>query len=482
MSNYDAVSPEYAYNLEEWETNRVICAGATEVKRNFLTLITSPFWRDTAEDQAKLTKYRNLSSFTDYAYRTIVGLRSLAFGKKPIIDLSTSVAYLMDNADGKGNGIVAVMKKTLDNVLTYGRHGILVEYDDMDKQAYLYGFNALSVINWRYAGEKLKFVVIKEVIAKEDGYDYTPIERYRVLEMDNGEYTSTVYEDGEMVSRKTPKDANGNSLKLIPFFFIGSLNNDAECDRPPISSIVELNRAHYQHSCDLSLHAHITAGATLHIALGQSESYSEFSEANEQGVRVGTYNTIVTQAGGYAKFVEAKENNLLQTMMDNKRDEMIKLGAKLINDNIGNVTATQARISNQSESATLSDIVNNIEIGFTDAIHTATSFMETSLTKIVGGETETSIKFDKSYYTGFADAQTLAIMMNLMDRGIVGKRDMFTLLKKNGVIDEERDFDEAIDEAKDDAMDYLDMMAKYDSKPSEETPMNSSIDTGVQNK
>lgn len=482
MSNYNATHPDYAYNLEEWETNRIITAGAIEVKRNFLKLVVNPFWRNTKEDEAKLEKYMRLSSFTDYAYRTIVGLRSLAFGKKPIIDLPEAVKYLLENADGKGNDLIAVMKKALDNTLTYGRHGLLVEYSDDDKRAYIYGYGALSIVNWRYIGDKLKFVVIKEIFAKEEGYDYSPIERFRVLEMVNGVYQSSVYEDGALVSNAVPKDANGNPFTEIPFIFIGSLNNDAECDRPPISSIVELNRAHYQHSCDLSLHAHITAGMTLHVALGQNESYQEFEEANQNGVRVGTYNTIVTQAGGYIKFVEAQENNLLSSLMDNKRDEMIRLGAKLINDNIGNVTATQARISNQSEAATLSDIINNIEIGFTHAVGYVSSYMMSDIIKLVGDSVDVDIKFDKSYYTGFTDAQTMAIMMNLMDRGIVSKRDIFSLLKKNGHIDEERDIDEALDEAKMDAMDYLDMMQEYEATPSKETPMNTGIDTGVKNK
>jgi hypothetical protein len=230
-------------------------------------------------------------------------------------------------------------------------------------------------------------------------------------------------------------------MTSLPFVFVGALNNDLLPDKPPIDSICELSRSHFQNAVDLELRLYVGGSPTLHVSLGQNETQQTFEESNSSGIKVGAFNTIVTQNGGKVEFVEVAQNSALQERMDKKRDEMIALGAKMITDNDSDVTATQARIVNQSESATLSDLVNNLESAYSTACQYVNVFMTGNF------DEEIMIEFDKQYYLGITEPQALAMMVQFMDRGVVARRDMFDLLKRNNLIDESREFEDVANEA-----------------------------------
>jgi hypothetical protein len=188
------------------------------------------------------------------------------------------------------------------------------------------------------------------------------------------------------------------------------------------------------------LRLYVGGSPTLHVSLGQNETQQSFDEANTNGIKVGAFNTIVTQNGGKVEFVEVSQNSALQERMNAKRDEMIALGAKMITDNQTEITATQARIVNQSESATLSDMVNNLASAYMLVCAYCELFMG-------GTVTDTVIEFDKQYYLGLAEPQALAMMVQFLDRGIVARRDVFDLLKRNNLIEEAREFEDVANES-----------------------------------
>ena len=453
MAAVDTKHPEYLLMQDGWTDNEILTAGARVVKANFNRLVVHPFTQPTQEHKEKADKIKRLSVFTEYPTRTVTALRSMAFAKSPVIELPVALEYLLDNSDGQGNSLEQAMKRTLQNQVIYGRHGLYVDYPAVDEsltvaqikslglQAYIYQYNPKSIINWRADGDDLTLVVMVETYTKEDdGFSETLGEQYRVLRLIEGVYTVEVYREGSLYEQRQPRDASGRLMSFIPFVFVGAMNNDAGCDKPPIDPICELSRSHFQNAVDLELRLYVGGSPTLHVSLGQGESQQTFDEANTSGIKVGAFNTIVTQAGGKVEFVEVAQNSALQERMNTKRDEMIALGAKMITDQQTAITATQARIVNQSESATLSDMVNNLADAYAKAIAYCELFMTGTMSDI-------TIEFDKQYYLGLAEPQALALMVQFLDRGIVARRDVFDLLKRNNLIEESREFEDVANEA-----------------------------------
>jgi hypothetical protein len=66
---------------------------------------------------------------------------------------------------------------------------------------------------------------------------------------------------------------------------------------------------------------------------------------------------------------------------------------------------------------------------------------------MTGTMSDIVIEFDKQYYLGLAEPQALALMVQFLDRGIVARRDVFDLLKRNNLIEDGREFEDAANEA-----------------------------------
>ena len=438
----NSTHPEYDYRLEEWNLNAVMAAGSQAVKRNFETYVVDPFREGETEKKAK---YKKLAVFTEFTFRTIETLKGMAFSKSPTIQLPTQIDYIRTNADANSNDLSQAMKMAVHSVLESGRYGLLVDYPQVEEnltkaqinaqglRASIFGYKAREIINWRTDKDKLTLVVLTEFYDKSiDGFEVEKEVQYRALRLIDGVYTVELYRDSMIYATYQPRDAGGRTFDHIPFYFIGALNNDSSCDRPPLSAIADLNRAYFQNSCDLELHVHIAAGGLLHISLGENETADTFAENNLDGIKVGTYAVAQTMSGGSVNFVQPPENNLILKVREEKRDEMLLLGAKLIKPDMGNMTATQASIVHQGETSTLSDIVDNVAISYTKAIKDVAMFMYGE-----PSDDDVLIDFDKSFYAEQTDAQVLQLIYQAVLGGYYTKQDWHKLLLKAGLTDEE---------------------------------------------
>lgn len=438
----NSTHPDYDLMRPEWDLNNTMIGGSMSVKRKFDQFIVDPF-KDSETD--KKEKYRKLSVFTEFSFRTVEALKGMAFAKQPKALIPQSIEYIRTNCDANGNDLTQAKKGAVHGVLANGRYGLLVDYPMVDEaltraqirsmglRASIFGYKATQIINWRISQDKLSLVVLVESYdKKDDGFETEKGLQHRVLRLVDGVYVVEIYQDEKLVASYQPRDAQGNLFDHIPFYFVGALNNDASCDRPPMSAICDLNRAYYQNSCDLELHTHISSAGTLHISLGQDESNETFAEANSEGVKVGTYSVILTQSGGTVQFVEPPSNNLIMAVREEKRNEMILLGAKLIKTDTGNMTATQAGIIHQGETSTLSDVVDNVASAYTKALYDVALFMVGQL-----GEGEIMIEFDKTFYEQATDAQLMAQIYSAVMGGYFSKKDWHNFLLRNGLTDEE---------------------------------------------
>ena len=85
-----------------------------------------------------------------------------------------------------------------------------------------------------------------------DPFDVEHCMYHRVLLLVEGVYTQRLYdENNKLVSDDiVPRKSNGSTWDVIPFEFIGSVNNDETSDKAPLYDIAEVNIAHYRNSAD----------------------------------------------------------------------------------------------------------------------------------------------------------------------------------------------------------------------------------------
>jgi len=110
--------------------------------------------------------------------------------------------------------------------------------------------------------------------------------------------------------------------------------------------------------------------------------------------------------------------------------QMVKIGARIIQDQGGNETAEAAKIRFSGQNSKLGSIIINIEEGFYKCLYWAMDFM--------GGTVEPMIKINKEFYDATIDPQLLMAQIQLMDRGVIAKDDVRDLMRKANLIDSER--------------------------------------------
>lgn len=341
---------------------------------------------------AKYVNYLFRAMFFGFTRRTLNAAVGALFRKPPQVSLPPQIEYLINNVDGAGMGLVQQAKALANGVWRHGRGGLLVDMPKTDgpiSVAQLQGgmgpritfYDHYSIINWKTTGEgeqeRLSLVVLHEEFDQEpDGFAHKKGERYRVLRIIDGVYVQQVFTqngDDWLYDEVTPLEG-GLPMQHIPFYPCGSVNNSI-CIQPlPLEDMCEVNLGHYRNSADLEESSNQQSGPTLIIAPGQSMDGHEFARANPGGVTVGATRGINVGTGGSATLLQADPNNLARTLMLDKEQQAIMIGAQLITQG-SNQTAEAARIGSASDSSVMATIADNISDAYYDALQQCALFV-----------------------------------------------------------------------------------------------------------
>ena len=148
-------------------------------------------------------------------------------------------------------------------------------------------------------------------------------------------------------------------MEELPFMFIGSKNNDPTIDEPPLYPIASLNLAHYRNSADYEEACFIT-GQPTPVAIGLTESWLD---TIMKGVfKLGSRAFVPLPAEADAKLLQAEPNIMPIEAMKHKEDQMMAIGAKLVETEITSAerTATEVTVENASETSILESTAVNV--------------------------------------------------------------------------------------------------------------------------
>ena len=289
VSGVQTTHPEYAKRFKQWKIMRDVMEGDDAIKGAGEDYLPRPSTAHECFDKYELMQYesfKNRSIFTNYTAQIRDCLHGMIESRPAKIDIPQNMKgdYFINNVDYQGNSADQFFSDSLEDVLTTGFGGILVDLPKVDPnmskaqaekkkiRPYLSYYNAESIINWKFkivnGVKKLSLVVLKEEVDKaEDQFSHKKTPQYRVLSLDNnGYYTIQLYsyakndmgdeiiEPGEVL----PFTLNGERIDFIPFImlpFTGPV-------KPILYDIAKLNIHHYQVTADYQNGAHLTSRPT----------------------------------------------------------------------------------------------------------------------------------------------------------------------------------------------------------------------------
>ncbi|UZS74344.1 DUF4055 domain-containing protein [Pseudomonas syringae] len=460
MPNYSAKRQEYSDALPGWQLVKRCVAGPREVRKYDEYLPMPDPLNQSDENKARYQQLKKRAMFLNVVGRTRTGLLGAVFRKTAEVELPAPIQYLLENASGDGASLEQLSKESVGECMDTGRGGFLVDFPKVElpegqtsltkaqsvgAQAFIHFYPAESIINWREdvinGVKRLVLVVLHEKINEptEGGFEFTAKDQYRALMLKGGKYVQSVHSsdkpEGEEVE---PTDKAGNPFDHILFHFFGAQNNDASIDKAPLEDLADVNILHYGNSATVEQSGFISSQPTLFITSDLDPD--TFIKLNPNGLHVGSTRGYNLGKSGSATLVQADESQLARELMKDKEQQMLMIGARIVQQGNGAETAEAVRIRYSSDNSVLGTIAGNVSEAIKLALFDAQRFMMDAV-DIKG----TVFWLNQEFFDQVMDAQAILAQMQLWQQGIIAKTDFRTNLRQAGVLESDRT-DDDIDE------------------------------------
>jgi hypothetical protein len=407
---------------------------------------------DTSEEnQERYKQYVKRAVFYNFTSRTRDGLVGQVFLRPPVSEIPTELDMLTANADGEGLSLEQVSKRAAQNVLSYGRGGLLTDFpptdgastpDELKKgniRPVIKSYMPWQIRNWatiqRGANRVLSLIVLEEVHLQEIG-DFALQEQltYRVLRLDPVTYVYTVELHTEQrtkggkgtgkfdVDRFTPTDKDGKTFDEIPFVPLGAEANDVIPDKPPLLDLALLNIAHYRNSADYEEASFLTGQPTC-VIIGVTEQW--VTNVLKGAVTLGSRASISLPVGADAKLIQATANTMPFEAMKLKEEQALSLGAKLVQATKKVRTATEVMVDTTSESSVLHNVAKNVSAGIEQCLKWACRFV---------GAADTAIKYqlNTEFELTRMNANDRLAIVKMWQSGAIAFTEMRDVLRVDG--------------------------------------------------
>jgi len=397
------VRPEVQELMPKWQLVRdCLCQDA--VKRAGTTYLPMPDADDkSVANQERYKSYKERAVFYNVTARTLNGMVGQVFSVDPTVTLPPLLELMEEDVDGGGVALDQQSKQATEHVLSYGRAGLLADYPRTERAASkaeidagkirptLVLYEPTCIPNWRVVtigGQKLLSMVVlqEEDIVADDGFEIKCEVQYRVLRLNTDNPRLPFYyvqiwkkamEDNKEVWIVTdefmPLDSSGKAFQVIPFTFIGVMNNDPQPDEAPLYDIADLNVAHYRNSADYEESCFILGQPTLFIS-GLTQNWVK-DVWKDREIKMGSRAAITAPAGASAQLLQVQPNTMVKEAMDQKEKQMVALGAKLVEQSQVVKTLGEASMEEASELSILQAAAKNVSTAYEQALSWAAQYI-----------------------------------------------------------------------------------------------------------
>ena len=395
------------------------------------------------------------SDFFNATWRTIDGLVGMAFRKDPTVTVPAKVEPYLADIDMAGTHVHRLAKDLCEDVLEYGRIGVLVDFPAMPENVTAISeqtgermglrprictYEAAAITNWRYqtigGATVLVQGVLKETAEIEvDEFTRETEDRWRVLDLEGGRYRQRIYRidkngNDELVEEIYPV-RNGATLSFIPFYIVGRNGLQTSCEEPPLIDLVDANIAHYQVNSDYRHGLHFTGLPTLFLAgVTQEEGAAPFY--------IGSAAAITSpHPDAKGMFIEYTGQGLgaVEKALASLERRLAVLGARMIADENRQVeTLGATQIKRAGENSVMAAIVLAISEVMEKCIAVMADW--------VGASGEVVYQINRDFVPADMDAQRLTALVGAWQSGAISEAELFDVLKRADVIDAEKTLEE----------------------------------------
>ncbi len=449
----DFQRPDYQEELPKWELVDDCDKGQKTVKEKTDTYLPRPNPTDRTEENTERYKaYLLRAVFANYCQRTITGLVGQVYSKDPVVELPTTLEPLIEDVDNTGVSLEQQSRKAVRNVLKAGRGALFVDFPITDGEvkradavtASIICYDPKSIINWRVEKvgtvNKYTLIVIEEEVTKvdpEDHFQTVPVKEWQVLQLIEGVYTRSRWEKSmnaqnqeEFIviedSISQPTKGSGETWDIIPFTFMGSANNDSDIDQSPTYDLAVLNIGHYRNSADYEESVFVV-GQPMYLLSGLTQGWVD--ENFKEGFQVGSRRVAMLPVGGDGKILQPDANSIAFEAMGHKEDQMVALGAKIVEPSKVQRTAKEAGMDEASENSVLSNVAKNVSTAYDIALFWAWEYMDRS----VGEPDKIKFELNTDYEISALDPQLLAGVIAAWMGGALTDEEMRTKLVKSNL-------------------------------------------------
>jgi hypothetical protein len=374
----------------------------------------------------------------------------LVFRRPPTIEAPDGMSNFVEDCTMSGVSLEKFSRKCVDEVLTVGRCGILVDYPDtatgagltqadveaLNLRPRLAFYTTESIENWQEEWRRNQYVLT--MIQLVEAADK---KRVLLLDSDNVYSVQVWTKDAKgawYVSSTAVPLMNGAPLDFIPFYVADPMDGDMTPDNPPLLDLVNVNLSHYRTVADLELGRQKTALPTF-WATG-------FTQDDNQPIRLGAGNAIISSNNdaqfGLLEFT-GQGLGALETAEKDKREWMSKLGADMLSQSADNVESGEARqIKKAGEDGVLASIANAVSQTLTAAMIVARDWY--------GLTGDAFIELNTRYYQKTANPQELVALMGQVQSGQMSSRRLWAYMQERDIVPRDVAYEQVREEIDDD--------------------------------
>ena len=314
--------------------------------------------RLAGQTNTEYQQYQNRAIYYNITKRTNSALTGAILRKPYTTDINVDDVVIYGDLNFN-----EFLSETIMQLMVVGRLGMLVDSDQSGNKPYIVSYENQNIINWRIENNVLTLVVLQEdtfVPKEDDPYEYEQIVQYRELYLDeNGLYAVNVWrQDGmknfKIVEQSEPR-IRGQRQDHIPFVFVNTHNTTPMVTEPVLYNIAQINISQFKTSADIEHSAHFTALPQPWMSGDLKEETSELP--------IGTYTVWQLEQDASVGYLEFSGAGIdaLQKISTTKEENMVALGASLLQGRKGVESAEALRIRQGSESSTLMTLANSVE-------------------------------------------------------------------------------------------------------------------------
>jgi hypothetical protein len=408
---YDAAVPQ-------WSRARDVLAGEDAVKaagEKYLPRLDS-------QSDTEYAAYKERASFFGATARTLEEYLDLVFRRAPVVGLGEckTLETVVGDCDLWGLDFLRYARRAVGEVLSVGRGGSLVLWDENAKRPCVSFWRTEDIINWTV--ERVGQTATLVSVALRDG------DRVRVLKLvDSACVQESWKQEGEtwLLDESVALKRDGVALPFIPFVFHGSRNSRPEPGRLPLGEIITANLDHYRLDADYKHGLHFAALPTAWV--------SGFDKGSP--LRIGSSAAWVSDApDASAGFLEFSAAGLahIERAIERIERRMALLGARMLDVAAPDGEATVI----QRELCGLGNVVASLNQSLTRVLQVARWWIEGGerLDEAPGVEFTMNTDLSARAISG----ESLTAVVAAWRAGAISRQSMLEVLKRGEVLPEGR--------------------------------------------